>query len=81
MENTMDQGYFTDIISPNFLITIEQVDYDPAKFPLDPRDEATIEALAPGATYVVQHAEEDDDARQDATTADETTALESEARS
>jgi hypothetical protein len=42
-------------------LTLEQVDYDPAKFPLDPRDEAAIEALAPGETYVVRYAEEDDD--------------------
>ena len=54
-------AYFTDTNSPNVALTLEQVDYDPAKFPIDPRDEAAIEALAPGETYVVQHAEDDDD--------------------
>ncbi|MEP7124059.1 MAG: hypothetical protein ABJE95_24240 [Byssovorax sp.] len=57
-----DQAYFTDSNSPNTALTLEQIDYDPAKFPLDPRDGAAIEALAPGETYAVQYAEEDDEA-------------------
>jgi hypothetical protein len=60
-KSAMDQAYFTDSNSPNVALTLEQVDYDPAKFPIDPRDEAAIEGLVPGATYVVQYAEEDDD--------------------
>lgn len=57
----MKQAYFTDSNSPNVALTLEQLDYDPAKFPIDGRDEAAIEALAPGETYVVLHAGEDDD--------------------
>jgi hypothetical protein len=60
-QNTINQVYFTDSNSSNVAMTLEQLDYDPAKFPIDPRDEAAIEALAPGETYVVQHAEDDDD--------------------
>ena len=58
---TTNQAYFTDSNSPNTALTLEQLDYDPAKFPIDGRDEAAIDALAPGETYVVQHREEDDD--------------------
>ena len=60
-KSVMAPAYFTDSNSPNVALTLEQVDYDPAKFPLDPRDEAAIEGLVPGETYVVQYAEEDDD--------------------
>lgn len=60
-DDTRIQAYFTDSNSPNTTLTLEQLDYDPAKFPIDGRDEAAIEALAPGETYVVQHAEDDED--------------------
>jgi hypothetical protein len=60
-QSTMNYAYFTDSNSPNVALTLEQIDYDPAKFPIDPRDEAAIEALAPGETYMVQHAEDDED--------------------
>jgi hypothetical protein len=61
-QSTTNQAYFTDSNSPNVALTLAQVDYDPAKFPIDARDEAAIEALAPGKTYVVQYTEEDDEA-------------------
>ena len=57
----MDQAYFTDSNSPNVALTLEQLDYDNAKFPMAWRDQAAIGALTPGETYVVQSSEEEDD--------------------
>src|SRR5262249_41550781 len=55
-----DGAYFTDTHSPGHVLTLEQLDYDNAKFPMDSRDRAAIGALAAGETYVVRYAEEDD---------------------
>jgi hypothetical protein len=60
-QSTMNQAYFTDSNSPNAALTLEQLDYDPAKYPMDPRDEAAIEALVPGESYVVRYAETEDE--------------------
>ena len=60
-KSAMDQAYFTDSNSPNVALTLEQLDYDNAKFPMASRDQAAIEALNPGETYVVQFSEEEDD--------------------
>jgi hypothetical protein len=56
-----DPAYFTDRNSPNTALTLEQLDYDNAKFPMAPRDQAAIAALNPGETYVVQYSKEEDD--------------------
>jgi hypothetical protein len=56
-----DEAYLTDGNSPNTALTLEQLDYDNAKFPMAPRDQAAIAALDPGETYVVQYTEEEDD--------------------
>jgi hypothetical protein len=45
-QNTINQAYFTDSNSSNVALTLEQGDYDPAKFPHDPRDEPAIASLA-----------------------------------
>lgn len=60
-KSAMDQAYFTDSNSPNVALTLEQLDYDNAKFPMAWRDQAAIGALNPGETYVVQYSEEEDD--------------------
>ena len=60
-KSAMDQAYFTDSNSPNVALTLEQLDYDNAKFPMAWRDQAAIGALNPGETYVVQFSEEGDD--------------------
>lgn len=57
----MNQAYFTDSNSPSVALTLEQLDYDPAKFPMARRDLVAIDALNPGETYVVQYSEEEDD--------------------
>ncbi len=61
-QGTAKQAYFTDSNSPNAALTLEQLDYDNAKYPMDPRDEAAIEALAAGEAYEVRFVEDDDDA-------------------
>jgi hypothetical protein len=60
-KSAMDQAYFTDSNSPNVALTLEQLDYDNAKFPMAGRDQAAIQALNPSETYVVQYSEEEDD--------------------
>lgn len=60
-QDNRTQAYFTDSNSPNVALTPEQLDYDNAKFPMAPRDQAAIAALNPGETYVVQCSEDEDD--------------------
>ncbi len=44
-------GYFTDSENPGRALTLQQLDYDPAKNYLDARDARAIEALAPGESH------------------------------
>jgi hypothetical protein len=61
-EDTTKQAYFTDSYNPWGAMTLEQLDYDNAAFPMGPTDHGAIEALAVGETYEVRFVEEDDDA-------------------
>ncbi len=61
-ENTTKQAYFTDSDNPYAAMTLEQLDYDNAKYPMAPTDHRAIEALAVGETYEVRFVEDDDDA-------------------
>jgi hypothetical protein len=58
---TTNEAYFTDSNSPTFVLTLEQVDYDPAKYPMATRDLVAIAALVPGESYEVRYAEEEDE--------------------
>jgi hypothetical protein len=60
-QNTTNEAYFTDSNSPTFVLTLEQVDYDNAKYPMAGPDIRAIAALVPGESYVVRYAETDDD--------------------
>ena len=44
-------GYFTDSANPGRALTLGQLNYDPAKNDLDPRDEHAMESLAPGESH------------------------------
>jgi hypothetical protein len=44
-------AYFADSNNPGRALTLDQLDYDPAKNYLDPRDKRAIEALAPGESH------------------------------
>jgi hypothetical protein len=61
-EDTTKQAYFTDSLNPYAAMTLEQVDYDPAKYPMALTDLRAIAALAPGETYEVRFEQEGDDA-------------------
>ena len=61
-DDAIKQAYFTDSYNPYAAMTLEQLDYDNAKYPMAPTDHRAIEALAVGETYEVLFVEEDDDA-------------------
>jgi hypothetical protein len=46
---------YTDSNNPGEVLTFKALDYDNAKYPLDPRDAAAIKALAPGESYLPKH--------------------------
>ncbi len=46
---------YTDSNNPGKVLTFKALDYDNAKYPLDPRDAAAIKALAPGESYLPKH--------------------------